>query len=172
MWRTKNLSLERNAERDFVAACRAIRKADDEAWLATLYLGKFIHGDTNSRTGAVPAGCPCSECSAVRNQEAEWEDRRTKARTALMDEYRATLHIEWTSELLASGIAMPDGSITTWGEATIAQHEARLEMLATNVHANASTAARHQYAIDAIRATRALSLAEATAILTRKVGTP
>lgn len=173
MWRTKSLVLERDAERDFTAVSRSLREADDEAWVATLYLGKFVHGDTDSRSGVVPAGCTCNECSAVRNQEAEWEDRRTKARTALMDEYRSTMRIEWTPELLASGIAMPDGSITTWGEATIAQHEARLEMLATNVHANASTAARHQYAIDAIRATQSRSLAEVTAILTQKaVGTP
>lgn len=92
-----------------------------------------------------------------------YEDEREKSRqrhldklvgkiNAIVDDYKDQLRIEWTAQLLASEIAMPDGTLTTWGAATIEQHEARAAMFEANAVANAEGAARHLKAIDELRA--------------------
>lgn len=80
------------------------------------------------------------------------------ALAGILDDYAAALRVEWTSELLASEFAMPDGVRTTWGEATIDQHRERLAMFTANAQANIEGAARHQKAIDELSASGATSL--------------
>jgi hypothetical protein len=74
---------------------------------------------------------------------------------AFTKQYAAELRIEWTAELLASPFALPDGTRVTWGEASLAQHQERVEMFEANVAANVEGAARHRRAIDALQEARA-----------------
>lgn len=66
--------------------------------------------------------------------------------------HEAALSIEWTPELREQPIRMPDGSRTSWGEATIAQHRQREAMFTDFAVANVEGAARHRRAIDDLTA--------------------
>ena len=119
---------------------------------------KWKHGSMAKQFGAALAGCRCRECAPV----AEWEARsRARFETnimAIMQNYAADLRIEWTTELLEAGISLPDGSRTTWGAATIEQHQTRIDMLTHNAVANAEAAARHRVAIDMLQEANASCL--------------
>lgn len=80
----------------------------------------------------------------------------------ILDEYRATLHAEWTADLLASTFALGDGRTVTWGEATIADHATRIDLLTKMAAGTLETAALHQKAIDELTATGLPSLAAMT----------
>lgn len=85
----------------------------------------------------------------IERQELEAElDREFsgKINQSLRD-YAARLRVEWTAELLGSTIAMPDGTLTTWGAATLDQHQERVAMFEANAVANAEGAARHLRAV-------------------------
>lgn len=71
---------------------------------------------------------------------------------SIIDERAAKLGIEWTAALLTTTIAMPDGTRVTWGQATRAQHAARLEMLKKHAATEIETATRHAAAIAALEA--------------------
>lgn len=116
-----------------------------------LYLGKYRHGSSSKTRGAVPRGCSCPTCEEVRTLDAEHRTRFHRGMTALLDGYAAHLRMEWTTELLASSFALGDGTSTTWGAATIAQHEQRIGMLTDHAGATLETAARHRAAVEAIR---------------------
>lgn len=73
---------------------------------------------------------------SLHNVIAEWE--RT-----VRDETR----LEVTAELLASRFALGDGRMVTWGEATAAEHEERIELLRSNVIGNLETIVVHQAAL-------------------------
>lgn len=84
---------------------------------------------------------------------AEGYERINKIRSRMWDDLARTIEkfkdsviVEWTTELLNSPISLPDGTETTWGEATIDQHLARQEMFQKNALANVEGAARHAYA--------------------------
>lgn len=66
----------------------------------------------------------------------------------LVQQRARDLTVEWTSELLAAEIAMPDGTRTTYGEATVEQHRKRYGMLIKLSTANAHAAAIHQRAMN------------------------
>jgi hypothetical protein len=78
----------------------------------------------------------------------------------ILDDYAAALRVDWTAELLASEFAMPDGTRTTWGEATITQHRERVAMFTVNAQANIEGAARHQRAIDELTTSGAATLGD------------
>jgi hypothetical protein len=75
-------------------------------------------------------------------------------------QFKKAVQVEWTMELLNSGFVLPDGTTTTWGQATIDQHIAREEMFTTNALANMEGAARHRQAIERIQASGVTCLAE------------
>lgn len=110
-----------------------------------------------------------ARAGARLEQEAEREEWRTK-RTAGMfraiqdslELYAAEMQIQWTRELLGSEFALADGTHVTWGSATVAQHEARQQMLTRNAAANAEAASRHARAVSDIRACGAECLNEIT----------
>ena len=80
-------------------------------------------------------------------------DRLAKAEERKQKEIRAIKQeaiMEWTEELLQSSLALPDGTIITWGSATRNDHEARIEMLHVNVMANAEAIRRHEAAVIAL----------------------
>lgn len=110
----------------------------------------------------------CQQCQEgwdeLRVHEDKWRARRIEIQQGYENQLRAELFVEWTSALLGAEIAMPDGTRTTWGEATIEQHERRRAMSAGNAMANMENAARHAEAVDLLRQTGALNLN--TALLT------
>jgi hypothetical protein len=63
------------------------------------------------------------------------------------EERAAQVRLETTRELLATVFALGDGTETTWGAATVAQHEQRVTMLAKNASGVIGTASRHKAAI-------------------------
>lgn len=79
-----------------------------------------------------------------------------------VDEYADALRIEWTNELLATEIALPDGTRTTWGAATVEQHTERAQMFERMAQGNLEGAARHRKAIDELRSSGASSLSAMT----------
>lgn len=70
---------------------------------------------------------------------------------AAIDELKVHLRdeivMEWTTELLESAITLSDGTVTTWGEASVLDHNDRIEMFDKNTKANLEGAVRHEYAV-------------------------
>jgi hypothetical protein len=85
-------------------------------------------------------------------QEEKWrfETERHQLIAELLKKYKETIRLELTEELLGSIFALGDGRRVTWGEATRAEHEQRIDMLAKNANANAAAAARHMAAVSMI----------------------
>jgi hypothetical protein len=86
-----------------------------------------------------------------------------EARRDAIAQYMSAIKMVWTAELLVTEFALGDGTKVTWGEATIEQHEIRLDIFTSNAHANLEGAARHAHAIDAIRMAGAARLDEVVA---------
>lgn len=82
---------------------------------------------------------------------------------AITEQYASRLKIQWTEELLGSEFALPSGALVTWGEATVANHEARRDMFMANAQGNVEGAARHTAAIGALREAGASTLNELSA---------
>lgn len=116
--------------------------------------------------------------SARRNREAQRQQRAAEGlkRDAVVAErskrlasvsaqidnmvarHSAALAGEWTQSLLSSALRMPDGSLTTWGAATIDQHRQRVVMLQAQAAAGVEGAARHLRAIATLEAAGVPSL--------------
>jgi hypothetical protein len=130
-----------------------------------------------------PLGVPMSKAQRKRLEREVWRrdhpdeaqahdeaieaiDRRfTEEMLATIGRFRDELRIEWTRDLLDASIALPDGRVTTWGEATVDEHEARAELFTRNAIANAEGAARHRQAIDELNASGARTLRELVGVL-------
>jgi hypothetical protein len=96
----------------------------------------------------------------VSDFESDWHERsaaeyhRQRARERQDEAIRlavAETELRLTREFLGTAFALGDGTETTWGQATIAQHEQRVELLARNAAGVVQTAARHQAAIGMIK---------------------
>lgn len=98
------------------------------------------------------------EASAKR--EAEISAAMHRKINEAMEEYKRHVIMEWTEELLGQAISLPDGSRTTWGEASAAQHKERRDMFRKNAVANAEGAARHEQALEALASSGASCLNE------------
>lgn len=70
--------------------------------------------------------------------------------SSAVDEFKSRLRLTWTKELLATSFSLPDGQEVTWGEASVEQHQQRVEMFAAQAALNIEGAARHRKAIEAI----------------------
>lgn len=79
---------------------------------------------------------------------------------ALIEEVAEEVRLETTAELLNTIFALGDGSKTTWGRATVAQHQQRIQMLAKNAAGVIETAALHRAAISMIESAGVVCLAE------------
>lgn len=110
-------------------------------------------------------GCRCDECVGWKEWSDELDERtlakKTGAINQLIDEFTATLRLEWTQELLESGFALGDGTTVTWGQATVAQHKQRITLLTNNAMGNLETASRHLAAVKEIESTQTMCLSEA-----------
>lgn len=94
-------------------------------------------------------------------REAEIHDRFLDDQFRMVNHFVESMHAEWTAELLASTFALADGSLVTWGEASIDQHEQRKAMFERHIQVNAEGAARHAHAIATIRSADAACLSDA-----------
>jgi hypothetical protein len=98
------------------------------------------------------------QAAAERREEESYE--RMEAIARIIQDHSRALRMEWTEELLASGFALPDGEVVTWGDATIGQHQQRASMFEANAQANAQGAARHLHAIQVLTTAGASCLRE------------
>jgi hypothetical protein len=136
-------------------------KAPDPA--DDLYEGRWVHGSSSKRSGAAIRGCDCEECTAHMAAMRAIEERMVNRVTELLDEYATDLRMEWTAELLESDFALGDGTHVTWGDATIDQHQKRVDMLQATAQGTLETAARHQRAIIDLESAGAETLRELAA---------
>ncbi len=83
---------------------------------------------------------------------------------ALIEEVAEEVRLETTAELLETIFALGDGSKTTWGQATVWQHQQRIQMLAKNAAGIVETAALHSAAISMIETAGVACLAEISAV--------
>lgn len=103
--------------------------------------------------------CGCSKCVAALDEY--WEKLGSKEAEIFAQSQQRILDIvqdtvtsraqemfaKWTSELLASTFALPDGTRVTWAEATSQQHRDRIEMLNKQAAGTIETAALHERAL-------------------------
>lgn len=155
--REQQRSNARQAEQ--AAATPKVKRRAEPA--AELWLGRFRHGSVDQRIGAVDRDCPCAVCTQVRESRDKLLGKALAKMTAITEDYARHLRMEWTAELLATGFPLPDGTRTTWGQATIEQHQARVAMFEGQALNAVEGAARHRKAIHALQATGARCLAEA-----------
>ena len=106
----------------------------------------------------IPADDPYWERKAEREVQF-WSTLR-----GYVDRYTDELKMEWTEELLSSTFALADGSLVSWGSATVDQHEARRDLLLANASGNLSSAARHEAALRLLAERHAQCLDDAMAI--------
>ena len=79
-----------------------------------------------------------------------------------MADYADTIRFEVTAELLDTVFATGDGTRVTWRDATVAQHEERIDMLAKMIDGTAETAAMHMRAVQMIKDAGVENLAQLT----------
>lgn len=82
----------------------------------------------------------------------EWRAVEKRAARDLRSALGPTVDVSGArAELLASSFPLGDGRWVTWGEATIADHEARIDFLAKQRDGIVATIGRHADAIDTIK---------------------
>jgi len=91
------------------------------------------------------------EAERVAGHERRMQEINDQLQAAIAG-YKAALRMEWTAELLNSTIALPDGTRTTWGAATVEQLKARAAMLVAHAAGTAESAARVLCAVDELEA--------------------
>lgn len=106
-----------------------------------------------------------SETAAERQERYRREDffaeeAQYASLGALMADYKSAVRLEITVELLRSTFALADGRTVTWGNATLADHRARTEMIGKQVAGSLETIARHNEAIRMIKKAKASRLAD------------
>ena len=99
---------------------------------------------------------PGTVAAIDRNNRNMWDSIHKAVAT-----YSQELRMEWTAELLAMSFAVDQtGRTATWGDATVADHEARIAMLESNAAGNMEAAARHAVAVSELRAAGAPCLSQ------------
>lgn len=93
-----------------------------------------------------------------RSRERHWAKLRK-----IQEDYAAEIRLEVTAELLGTPFALGDGRSVTWGEATVADHRQRAEMLFRGAAGTLETAARHEAAIRMLDECQARTLSELVA---------
>jgi hypothetical protein len=93
-----------------------------------------------------------------RQMKSEETQRRLRAdMEAAIAQWKQEVIVEWSRELLSATFTI-DGQTVTWGEATVAQHEARAESLTKQAVGTVETAAMHMKAVDRLKAAAAQTL--------------
>ena len=81
-----------------------------------------------------------------------------------VETFRQSVIVEYTAELLATHFGLPDGRRVTWGEATVAEHQARAEMFRRNSIENLAGCLRHEQAIKDLEVADCANLIELLAL--------
>jgi hypothetical protein len=76
----------------------------------------------------------------------------------IVSQFKDTLYEEWDQKILSSSFATGDGTLVTFRDATIKQHQDRAEMLEMHASEELITASLHRRAINDIRSSHALTL--------------
>jgi len=85
-----------------------------------------------------------------RREWAQLAYHRNKI-AGILDDFRAAIRFEVTAELLDTVFATGDGTRVSWRDATVLQHEERIEMLSKMMAGTAETAAMHMRAVEMIK---------------------
>lgn len=78
--------------------------------------------------------------------------------TRAMEDYRDRVRLDLTIELLGSQFALGDGRTTTWGRASIEDHEQRIAVLMQGIEGSGRTIVLHEKAIELLEARSAACL--------------
>lgn len=108
-----------------------------------------------------------AKVSRLRESDpAEYHRRYTIAGAieTFEQEIRQEVRLEITAELLGTSFALGNGHSVTWGEATVEDHQLRLQMLTANVLGNFETMHLHEQAISLIQKQGVSRLADAQAV--------
>lgn len=102
------------------------------------------------------------QAEVTRNRQAKLEEsldaNHSKLNAVLVDAlaaYSVELRMQWSRELLDSKFALGDGTTTTWGEATVEQHEQRISIHRVNALGGIEGMARHEQAIHDLKSSGA-----------------
>ena len=157
-------SAVRNSES---SSAKAARKAERDAKIAgskgKLYKGQYLHGSMDGQVGAARRGCPCTLCEAARATDASVKATVNAAIDTIYLAFQKIEKMEWTWRLLNSSFSLGRRVSVTWADATVEEHEQRIELIEKPARGSLQTAARHRSAIDTIVAARAVNLREAVA---------
>lgn len=130
------------------------------ARLASSYLGEQTPSDRRGAAAHGPLWRTHADADLTRELDAKTESMFRDFRSGLKS-LAASMHIEWSPDILQAGFAIGDKTTATWGNATQEQHQARIDMLLKHSFTEFETAARHQRAIDDLVASGRKTLAEA-----------
>lgn len=83
-------------------------------------------------------------------EDAERSARFHSEMQALIGDFTEAMRVQWTEELMDSMFALTDGTMVTWGDATLDQHRERIGIFEANALANVQGAARHEKAVQAL----------------------
>lgn len=104
-------------------------------------------------------------------ERAEREERRLESDARLyrklaelVKEHDDQIRLEVTTELLNSVFALGDGTRVTWGDATVEQHQQRIDLLTGMAAGTLETAARHHAAISMLEEAGATCLKQLTPV--------
>lgn len=140
------------------AAAAAVSQASDPdaiAAMATEFIIRILADRDRARGVA-------AERQATRGRAMPARADVDRVATAI-DQFRTATQTRWTQQLLATTFPRGDGTVVTWGEATVDDHEARRQMFAKNAVYNLEGAARHEQAIQDLRAADAETLGDLVA---------
>jgi hypothetical protein len=101
-----------------------------------------------------------AKAALYRDDPDEYRRRYPSIAQAMAD-FRDQVRLELTQELLGSTFQLGDGRRTTWGAATVEDHQQRIALLLRGVEGSLATAALHEQAIEMLRESGAHCLSEA-----------
>lgn len=102
-----------------------------------------------------------AETSDGELSEADFADWKVEeAFERFRQDTRLRVVLELTGDLLEAEFALGDGSVVTWGDATVAQHQQRFDMLMANASGSLHSAQRHAAAVKMLAEHGAATLAE------------
>ena len=138
---------------------------DFRAWMGEAFPGWYEDSLARLSEGATTRAGRRS----VEHFRADWEPDYPRPEwtmngeiNEMLADHADSVRLEVTEELLRSEFGLGDGTRTTWGEATIAQHQQRADLLVKGAAGTLETASRHREAIRMIRERGATCLREAT----------
>lgn len=139
-------------------AVAAVMPREDLEKVAMMWLNSTVRARRRNQTRQIEqASVQTPRRRPTAAERAEREQERVDAMWAymgkvkkIMDDYAHELKTEWTQELLDAGFALPDGTVVKWGDATVAEHQQRVDMFSKQAIAAVEDGARHQQAIDVL----------------------